>query len=85
MSLLLTCKIFELLVNTLAVDEMYVVLNREDITIPIQMQLSQKPNTFPQFLAAFLKFRLNSKYFERKYLPHRFCIFVIKDSENVVR
>ena len=49
------------------------------------MQLSQKPNTFPQFLATFLKFRLDFIYFETKYLPHRFCISVITDSGNVVR
>ena len=84
-SLLLTWKILGLLVNTLAVDEMYLVLNRDDITIPIQMQLSQKPNIFPQFSATFLKCRLDFIYFETKYLPHRFCISVITDSENVVR
>ena len=41
-SLLLTCKILGLLVNTLAADEKYPVLNRDNLTIPIQMQLSQK-------------------------------------------
>ena len=41
-SLLLTCKILGLLVNTLATDEKYPVLNRDNLTIPIQMQLSQK-------------------------------------------
>ena len=45
--LLLTCKILGLLVNTLPNDEKYLVLNRVNSTIPIQMQLSQKENTFP--------------------------------------
>ena len=36
-SLLLTCKILGLLVNTLAADEKYPVLNREDLTILIQI------------------------------------------------
>ena len=49
------------------------------------MQLSLKPNTFSQFFAAFLKFRLNFEYFETKYIAHRFCISGITDSENVVR
>ena len=55
MSLLLTCKILGLLVNTLAANEKYLVLHRENLTIPIQMQLSQEQKTFPKFFAVFLK------------------------------
>ena len=84
-SLLLTWKILGLLVNTLAADEKYPVLNRDNLTIPIQMQLSQKQKTFSQFFAAFLKSTLNFKHFESKDDPHRFCIFEVTDSENVVR
>ena len=84
-SLLLTCQILGLLVNTLAADEKYPVLNRDNLTIPIQMQLSQKQKTFSQFFAAFLKSTLNFKHFESKDDPHRFCIFEVTDSENVVR
>ena len=65
-SLLLTCQILGLLVNTLAADEKYPVLNRDNLTIPIQMQLSQKQKTFSQFFAAFLKSSLNFKHFEKK-------------------
>ena len=57
-SLLLTCQILGLLLNTLAADEKYPVLNRDNLAIPIQMQLSQKQKTFSRFFAAFLKFRL---------------------------
>ena len=42
-----------LLVNTLAADEKYPVLHRDNLTIPIQMQLSHKQDTFPQFLLHF--------------------------------
>ena len=84
-SLLLTWKILGLLVNTLAANEKYSVLNRDNLTIPIQMQLSQKQKTFSQFFAAFLKSTLNFKHFESKDDPHRFCIFEVTDSENVVR
>ena len=84
-SLWLTWKILGLLVNTLAADEKYPVLNRDNLTIPIQMQLSQKQKTFSEFFAAFLKSRLNFKYFLKKDDPPRFCIFEITDSENVVR
>ena len=65
-SLLLTCKILGLLVNTLAADERYPVLNRHSLTIPIQMQLSQKSKNFSQFFSEFLKSRINLKYFEKK-------------------
>ena len=54
-SLLLTCQILGLLVNTLAADEKYPVLNRDNLTIPIQIQLSQKQKTFSHCFAAFLK------------------------------
>ena len=49
------------------------------------MQLSQKEKTFSEFFTAFLKFTLNFKHFEKKDHPHRFCIFEVKDPENVVR
>ena len=65
-SLWLTCIFLGLLVNTLAADEKYPVLNRDNLTIPIQMQLSQKQKTFSQFFAAFLKSSLNFKHFEKK-------------------
>ena len=84
-SLLFTCQILGLLLKTLASDEKHPVLNRDNLTIPIQMQLSQKQKTFSQFLAAFLKSRLNFKHFEKKDNPHSFCISEITDSENVVR
>ena len=43
-----------LLVNTSALDEKYPVLDRENLTIPVQKQLSQKQKIFCHFLAAFL-------------------------------
>ena len=58
-SLLSTYKIFGLLVNTFAAVEEYHVLNRENLTIPIQMQFSQKQRTFPEFWTAFFKSTLN--------------------------
>ena len=54
-SLLLTCKILGLLLNTLAADEKYLVRNRENSTIPIQMQLSEKQKGLSRFFAALLR------------------------------
>ena len=65
-SLLLTCQILGLLVNTLATDEKYPLLKRDNLTIPIQMQLSQKHKTFSQFFAKFLKSIKNFIYLEKK-------------------
>ena len=82
---LLTSQILGLLVNTLAADEKYPVLNTDNLTIPIQIQFSQKQKTFSQILAPFLKSRLNFKHFQLKDDPDRFCIFEVTDSEIVVR
>ena len=84
-SLLLTCQILGLLVNTLAADEKYPLLNRDNLTLRIHMELSQKQKIFSQCFTAFSKSRLNFKYFETKDNPHRFCISQVKDFENVVR
>ena len=62
-SLLLTYLILGLVVNTLAANEKYPVLTRDNLTIPIQMQLSQNQKTFSHFFASFLKSRMNFKYF----------------------
>ena len=62
--LLVTCQILGLLVNTLATDQKYPIVNRETFTIPIQMQLPQKQKTFSDIFPAFLKSRLNFKIFE---------------------
>ena len=65
-SLWLTCKILGLLVNTLAADEMYPLLKRDNLTIPFQWQLSHKEETFSLFSAAFLKSRWNFEHFDKK-------------------
>ena len=74
-----------LLVNTLATDEKYPVLNKRSLTIATQIQLYEKRKTFSQFLAAFLKSTLNFEHFQKKDDPHRLCIFELTDFENVVR
>ena len=68
----------------LAADEKYLVLNRDNLKISNQAQLSRKQKIFSQFLSVFLKSRLNFKYFRKKDVPHRFCLSHITDFENVV-
>ena len=83
--LLLTCQILGLLVNTLAAHKKYPVFNRNNLRIPIQMQLSQKQKTFSGFFAVFLKSRLNFQHFGKRDEPHRSCISEITDSEKLFR
>ena len=83
--LFLTCQILGLLFNTLAADEKNPVLNRYNLTKPIQRQLSYKQRNFFKSFAAFLKSRLNFIYFEKKHHPHRFFISEITNSKNVVK
>ena len=76
----MTCQILGLLDNTLPADQKYPVLKRDNWTTPIQMQLSKTQKDFSIFYAAFLKSKLNLKYFQIKYDPHRLCISEIMDS-----
>ena len=71
--------------NTLAADEKYPVLNRDNLTIPIQRQISEKQKLFSELFSGFLKSTLNFEYIEKKDDPQSFCISAITDSENVVR
>ena len=65
-SLLFSCQILGMHVNTLASDKKYPVLNRQNLMIPFRMQLCHKQNPFSDFFAAFPKSRLSFKYFEKK-------------------
>ena len=73
-SLLVILKILRQFVNTLTVDEKHYLLNRDNLTQPIQIQLSQKEKIFSQFFFAFLKSILNFKHLPKKDDPHSWCI-----------
>ena len=53
MSPLVLCKILRLFVNTLTADDRYSLLNRRNLTEPIQILLSQKKKIFLNFSANF--------------------------------
>ena len=59
-------KILSLFVNTLTVNGKHYLLNRDNLTQPIQMQLSQKLKTFSEFFFVFLKSILNFKILTKK-------------------
>ena len=54
-ALLVIHKILRLFVNTLTVDEKHYLLNRDNSTQPIQMQLYQKQKSFAEFFVCILK------------------------------
>ena len=70
----MTCKISRLFPHTLSPESKYSLLKRDNLTQPIQMQLSRKQKTFSDFFSAFLKSSSNFVYFLKKDDPHSSCI-----------
>ena len=54
------------LVNTLTGNCEYSCSKRENLPLPIQMQLSQKPDNCYRIFVAFLESRLNFEHIEKK-------------------
>ena len=81
-SLLMTCKISRLFPNTLSADGKYSLLNRDNLTQPIQMQLCRKQNPFSEFFSAVLKSGLNFEHFPKKDHSHSWDITKITESEK---
>ena len=65
----MTCKILGLFGNTLTNDDKYSLLNRDSLTLPIHVQLSQEQNTSSQLFSSILKSRLNFEHFGKKDDP----------------
>ena len=63
-------EILRLFVNTLTVNDKQYLLNRDNLTDPIQIQLSQKQKTFSEIRFAFLKSILNFIHLPTKDNPH---------------
>ena len=69
-SLLGTYKILRLFVNALTADDKQYLLNRDNLTAQIQMQLSKKQETFSELFFAFLKSILNFQHLKKIDDPH---------------
>ena len=65
--------ILSLFVNTLTVNEKHYLLNRDNLTQPIEMQLSEKHKIFSDFFFTFSKSILIFKYFPKQDDPHSRC------------
>ena len=59
-------KILRLFVNTLTLDDKHYLLNRENLTQPVQIQLSQKQKIFSKLFFPYLKSLLNFKDLPKK-------------------
>ena len=64
------CKISNLFPNTLSADGKYSLLDRDNLTQEIQMELSEKQKTFSEFFSSFLKSSLNLEHFQKTGDPH---------------
>ena len=62
-------KILRLFVKVLTVDEKHYLLNRENLTQPIQIQLSERQKNFCDVSFAFFKSILNFKHLPKKDDP----------------
>ena len=81
-SLLVICKISRLFPNTLSTDGKYSLLNRDNLTQPIQMQLSGKQKTFSEVFCEFWKSSLNFEHSQTKHYSHSWYISKITDSKK---
>ena len=72
--LLVICKISRLFPNKLSADGKYSLVNRDNLTQPIQMQLSKKQTVFSLLFFPFSNPKLNCQDFQKKDDPHSWCI-----------
>ena len=84
-SLLVICMFWQLFVNTLAADDKYSLLNTDNLTRPIQMQLSQKPKKVLQFFSAFLQTKSNFKHFQKRMSLMVYAFPNLRTQKKVVR
>ena len=83
-SLLVIHKILRLFVNTLIVDDKHYLLNRDNLTQPIQMILYQEQKIFSEFFLAFLKSILNFKHLPKNDALIADVFGEIRVSKNMV-
>ena len=77
-------KILGLFVNTLTVDDKHYLLNRDNLTQPIHMELFKKEKLFQNFFYIF-KFLIKFQTFHKKMTLIADLFPEIPASENIVR
>ena len=66
-------------------DKKYSPFNRDNLTQPIQMQLSQKQKSFSEFVFAFSECKLNFEHFQKKDDPQADVFPNLRTPKNVNR
>ena len=88
-SLFVISKILRTVFNTFTSYENYSLLNRDNLTQPVHMQLSQKQKIFPEFFFffffAFFKSILNVQHFEKTMTLIADVFQKLRAPKNVVR
>ena len=83
--LLVICRILRLFVNSLTADDMYALLNRDNLTQPIYMQLSREEKIFSWIFFPFLKSILTFNHFQKKMNLIVDVLPQLKTSRKVVK
>ena len=78
-------KVLTLFVNTFTADDKYSLLDRDNLTQPFQMQLSQKKNFFPNFLLKIWKIDEIFNTFKKKMTLIANVFPNLQTPKNVVR
>ena len=76
------CKILGLFAKTLTAGDKYSLLNKDNLTQAIQMQLSKKQITFSELFSKFLLSRSNFEHFQKDDDHHSLRISKITDCEK---
>ena len=85
MSLLVISEILGLFVNTLTADDKHSCRNSKNLRQPIQVQLSNKDETFFEFFALFLKLSSIFQIFEKKITLIAYESLKLRTANVVVR
>ena len=69
--------------NTLTANDKYPVRDSENLSSPIQMQLSLNPKTFSHSFVQLLESTSNFKHFEKKVYRHSYFFSEIRDCQRL--
>ena len=81
----MTYKVLKLFVNILAANDKYSLLDTHNLRQPIQIQLSQTQKGFPEFVATFLKARLNVEHPETNFILTADVFSILRTPKNMVK
>ena len=84
MLFLIRSDILVLLVNTLTANYEYCRNNRDNLPLPVQMQLSAKLKRFPGFYIIFFDSALNFECFKETNQPHSSGISEVIHSQRTI-